>query len=57
VKKALGQAEAQLAAYRRTLEKRYGDALDLRAWSVVAVGFERLVARPFAAGSTDAGPR
>ena len=48
VKKALDQAETQLAAYRRTLEKRSGGDLKLWAWAVVALGFERLVARPFA---------
>ncbi len=45
VRAALDEAEAQLEDYRRTLGKRYGKALKLRAWAVVALGFERLVVR------------
>ncbi len=45
VREALDEAEAQLEDYRRTLGKRYGKALKLRAWAVVALGFERLVVR------------
>jgi len=45
VAKALEEAEAQARRYRAGLEKRYGDHLRLRAWAVVAIGFERLVAR------------
>ena len=48
VKKALDEAQAQLDEYRRALERRWGSALELRAWAVVALGFERLVARPLA---------
>lgn len=50
VKAALDEAEAQLVDYRQTLEKRYGVALKLRAWSVVALGFARLVVRPLPFG-------
>ncbi len=46
VKRALDEAEAQLKAYSAALEGRLGSALDLRGWAVVALGFERLVARP-----------
>jgi len=42
---ALEEAEAQARRYRAGLEKRYGETLRLRAWAVVAIGFERLVAR------------
>jgi len=45
VKEALDQAETQLVAYRRALERRQGDALKLRAHAVVALGFERLLVR------------
>lgn len=46
VKKALDQAVAQLVAYRQALERRYGGAVEISAWAVAALGFERLVARP-----------
>jgi hypothetical protein len=46
VKTALDQAQKQLAAYRQALERRYGTALELSSWAVVALGFERLLARP-----------
>ncbi len=46
VKKALDQAEAQVAAYRAALERSCGDTLKLRSYAVVALGFERLVVRP-----------
>ena len=46
VKETLGRAEAQLAAYRAALERKRGDALKLRGFAVVALGFERLVVRP-----------
>ena len=45
VREALAEAEAQLADYRRLLDDRWGSVLDLRSWAVVALGFERLVAR------------
>jgi hypothetical protein len=32
-------------AYRGALERRQGDALKLRSYAVVALGFERLVIR------------
>ena len=46
VKAALDKAEKQLVAYRKALEDRQGDALKLRAYAVVALGFGRLVVRP-----------
>ncbi len=46
VQAALDEAETQLTGYRRALGKRYGNVLKLRAWAVVALGFERLVVRP-----------
>ena len=45
VKAALDDAQAQLKAYRRALEERYGEVLRLRVFAVVALGFERLVVR------------
>ena len=49
VEDLLTQAEDQLRRYRQALEERYGQALRLRAWAVVALGFERLVARELTA--------
>ncbi len=46
VEDALDEAEGQIAAYRAALERRLGDALKLRSYAVVALGFERLVFRP-----------
>ena len=37
------EADQQLAAYRDTLERRYGDTLKLRTHAVVCIGLERLV--------------
>ncbi len=45
VKDAFKQAEAQLVAYRSALSRRHGNVLKLRAYAVVAVGFERLLVR------------
>ncbi len=45
MKDALVEAEEQIAAYRAALERRLGDALKLRSYAVVALGFERLVFR------------
>jgi hypothetical protein len=39
----LEEARAQALAYRRELEERYKTELRLRAFAVVALGFERLV--------------
>jgi hypothetical protein len=36
-------AQTKLAGYRATLHAKYGDRLRLRCFSVVAVGYERLV--------------
>lgn len=47
VKEAFAQAKTQLVAYRGALQRRQGDAaLKLRAYAVVALGFERLLVRP-----------
>ncbi len=46
VQKALDQAEEQLRRYVTALERRYGSVLKLRAWAVLALGFERIIARP-----------
>jgi len=43
VDKQRRQAEAGLAGYRAALQNKYGDLLRLRCFSVVAVGFERLL--------------
>jgi hypothetical protein len=43
VEQKLAEARAQLPAYRRELEMRYKTELRLRAYGVVALGFERLV--------------
>lgn len=43
VAQKLREASASLASYRQTLEARHGDILRLRVFTVVAVGFERLV--------------
>jgi hypothetical protein len=43
VAKKQQQAQTKLAGYRATLHARYGDRLRLRCFSVVAVGYERLV--------------
>ena len=42
---ALEQATDQVQRYRAGLSARHGSSLKLRSWVVVAVGFERLVAR------------
>jgi len=43
VQEAFSQARTQLDAYRQTLVQKYGAALKLRTYTVVAVGFERLL--------------
>jgi hypothetical protein len=43
VQAAFAQATAQLQSYRQTLESLYGDRLQLKMATVVALGFERLV--------------
>jgi hypothetical protein len=45
VQKALDDAEEQITAYRTALARRLGEALRLRTYAVVALGFERLVVR------------
>lgn len=43
VQAALNEAKENLTSYRQTLQATYGDILRLRVYSVVAVGFDRLV--------------
>jgi hypothetical protein len=43
VQDKLVEARDQLDKYRLVLKSKYGDLLRLRSYSVVAVGFERLV--------------
>lgn len=43
VKTKLAEAKAQIQRYRKTLTQKYGTALRLRTYAVVAIGFERLV--------------
>jgi len=43
VKKKLAEAQTQLLDYRQKLAYKYGEVLRLRSYSVVAIGFERLV--------------
>lgn len=43
VQAALNEAKEKLTSYRQTLQATYGDILRLRVYSVVAVGFDRLV--------------
>ena len=43
VQKKLAEAETKLKAYRKTLLSEYGELLRLRTYSVVSIGFERLI--------------
>nr|VFJ54533.1 MAG: hypothetical protein BECKFM1743A_GA0114220_101334 [Candidatus Kentron sp. FM]VFJ56107.1 MAG: hypothetical protein BECKFM1743C_GA0114222_101702 [Candidatus Kentron sp. FM]VFK10465.1 MAG: hypothetical protein BECKFM1743B_GA0114221_101414 [Candidatus Kentron sp. FM] len=43
VARKLSEAENQLAGYRETLERVYGDKLRLATHAVVCIGLERLV--------------
>ncbi|MDM8518548.1 AAA family ATPase [Anaerolineales bacterium HSG6] len=43
VQTALTKAETQLTSYRQTLTEKYGSLLDLRTFTVVSVGYDRLV--------------
>jgi hypothetical protein len=43
VQEQLTEAKAALKDYRDTLQSRYGDVLRLHVYSVVAIGFDRLV--------------
>ncbi|MCP4107949.1 MAG: AAA family ATPase [Desulfobacteraceae bacterium] len=43
VKEKMAESEAKLKEYRLLLDKMYGDVLRLKVFSVVAVGFERIV--------------
>lgn len=46
VQKALDQATRQLETYGQALTRRHGNALKLRSFAVVSLGFSRLVAKP-----------
>jgi len=43
VRQKLTQSKAKLSGYRQTLESTYGNTLRLHTYSLVALGFERLV--------------
>ncbi len=43
VKDKLAESESQLKHYRQTLQSRYGNQLRLRSYSVVAIGYERVI--------------
>ena len=43
VQPKLADSETQLIGYRRILDSKYGDSLRLHTYTVVALGFERLV--------------
>lgn len=43
VKEKLAEAKTQLLDYRQKLTRKYGEQLRLRSYSVVAIGFERVV--------------
>lgn len=43
VEQRLSESQVSLSRYRGILEEKYGDELHLRCFSIVAVGFERLV--------------
>lgn len=45
VREKLTQAQAQVRQYQSQLSAKYGNALRLRAYAIVAVGFERLIAK------------
>jgi hypothetical protein len=43
VKKKLNEAQQQLRDYRAILQTKYGNALRLHTYAVIALGFEGLV--------------
>ena len=43
IKDKLVESESQLKSYRQTLQSRYGSKLRLHCYSVVAVGYERII--------------
>ncbi len=43
VKQALDEAKSQLHSYHQSLQAKYGQALKLRSYAVLAVSFERLI--------------
>jgi hypothetical protein len=42
-KEKLTEAKTQVQVYRQKLVRKYGEQLRLRSYSVVAIGFERVV--------------
>ena len=50
VQQKLAASQRKLEGYRATLQEAYGDRLRLRTFSVVALGFERLVWNELAPG-------
>ena len=47
VKDKFKESKKQLKDYRQTLQSRYGNQLRLHCYSVVAVGYERLITRKY----------
>lgn len=43
IQQKLAESKAKLESYRRILESQYRSVLRLRTYSVVAIGFDRLV--------------
>ncbi len=43
VKRNLTESKNQLETYRDVLESKYGEALNLKCFTVIAMGFERLI--------------
>ncbi|HIE02177.1 MAG TPA: hypothetical protein EYP59_18145 [Thiotrichaceae bacterium] len=43
VKEKLAESENQLKTYRQSLQSHYGNQLRLHSYSVVAVGYERII--------------
>ncbi|MGE0087217.1 MAG: AAA family ATPase [Desulfococcaceae bacterium] len=53
VQKKLAESETKLRDYRRILLSEYGDRLHLRTYSVVAIGFERVIWKELAGNLKD----
>jgi len=43
VKEKLAESEKQLKTYRQTLQSSYGNQLRLHSYSVIAIGYERII--------------
>ncbi|MCP4624411.1 MAG: hypothetical protein GY850_12895 [bacterium] len=50
VQQNLKESKAGLEGYRNVLESKYGDALNLKSFSVIALGFDRLIWKEFKPG-------